>query len=389
MKDFDVAVIGAGLAGLQVSRLLAATGASVLLVDRKRCLRRPVHTSGIFVRRSFEDFSFPEGTLGPPIRRVAIHSPKGRTQWLESSLAEFRIGRMGELYERMLAETRASGAAWIGGAHFEGIEPGDRGRLILDLGGPEGRNRIQARSLIGADGARSRVARALGLDTNRSFLSGVEEVFEGARSYGPPALHCFVDPLLAPGYIGWIAHDGETTHVGAGGVPGSFQPERSLAEIRRRAECILDFDRASLAERRGGFIPAGGVLGRISCRSGLLVGDAAGAVSPLTAGGLDGALRLSRFAAEIVSTALEREDPSLLDLYGGRTLGTPFLSKRWMRELYSLLRSPLLAEVALAVLRTRAFSAVPKRLFFGRGSFPEPDRSRVPGAGTLAVVNKP
>ncbi len=41
--------------------------------------------------------------------------------------------------------------------------------------------------------------------------------------------------------------------------------------------------RPGTVERRGGPIPVGGVLRRIGCADGLLVGDAAGAVSPLTA----------------------------------------------------------------------------------------------------------
>jgi len=35
MERFDVVVVGAGLAGLQVSRLLGERGLRVLLVDRK------------------------------------------------------------------------------------------------------------------------------------------------------------------------------------------------------------------------------------------------------------------------------------------------------------------------------------------------------------------
>jgi len=48
----DVAIVGAGLAGLQCARLLATRGLRVVLIDRKDTLAAPIHTTGIFSRRA-------------------------------------------------------------------------------------------------------------------------------------------------------------------------------------------------------------------------------------------------------------------------------------------------------------------------------------------------
>ena len=72
----------------------------------------------------------------------------------------------------------------------------------------------------------------------------------------------------------------------------------------------MDLGSGRRLERRGGRIPVGGVLRRIASPRGLLVGDAAGAVSPLTAGGLDPCLRLSRLAAEVTLDHLAGGDPT-------------------------------------------------------------------------------
>lgn len=64
MEHFDVVVIGAGLAGLQCARLLGERGFHVLLVDRKPALDQTIHTTGIFVRRTPEDFALPDDCLG-------------------------------------------------------------------------------------------------------------------------------------------------------------------------------------------------------------------------------------------------------------------------------------------------------------------------------------
>ena len=98
MENYDVVVVGAGLAGLQCARLLSGEGARVLLVDRKISLADSIHTTGIFVRRSLEDFDLPEGCLGPAVRHVTLYSPARRPLLLESTYDEFRVGRMGRLY---------------------------------------------------------------------------------------------------------------------------------------------------------------------------------------------------------------------------------------------------------------------------------------------------
>jgi flavin-dependent dehydrogenase len=159
-------------------------------------------------------------------------------------------------------------------------------------------------ALSGADGARSRVAAALDLDENREWIVGLEEVLEHVPLQGATRFHCFLDPRLAPGYLAWAVHDGQQVHIGVGGYPARFDPVEALKEFRASLEGILDLSNASIVERRGGRIPVGGVLPRIANSRGLLLGDAAGAVSPLTAGGLDPCMRLSKYAAEVISDYL-------------------------------------------------------------------------------------
>jgi flavin-dependent dehydrogenase len=375
IKRFDVVIIGAGLAGLQCARILAERGVSVLIADRKNNLELPVHTTGIFVRRTLEDFEIPARFLGPPVRRVVVRSPAGRMLRLESPYDEFRIGTMGELYVELLRQATQAGAEWLPHAHFAGSRKNDCGGISVALNTGRRASTVQSRYLVGADGASSSVAASLGLSANRELIVGVEEIVCGVPLEGPPTLHCYLDPVLAPGYIGWAAHDGRELHIGVGGYAARFSPGASLAEMRRRCAADFDFSRVRVMERRGGSIPVGGILPKISCPHGLLVGDAAGAVSPLTAGGLDGAMRLSRYAAEVLATAIELDDPQVLMLYRGRELKTPLISRQWKRRLFARLRSPLLVELGCAVLRTPPLCALASRVFFGRGSFPEPDRA--------------
>ena len=186
---------------------------------------------------------------------------------------------------------------------------------------------IHARYVIGADGATSRVARDLGLSTNQHWIVGLEEVYEGAKTDGPPQLHCFLDHRFAPGYVAWIAVDSDSVHVGVGGYRDKFQPSPALDAFRETIGHVVNLDGAQLVERRGGRIPVGGVLPNLANARGLLIGDAAGAVSPLTAGGLDPCLRLSELAAKVVHRYLESGDAAHLAAYDGRRFRRQFLAR--------------------------------------------------------------
>ncbi len=382
MKQYDVVVIGAGLAGLQCARLLGKQGLKVLLVDRKTSLDQAIHTTGIFVRRTLEDFDFPEDCLGPPVRHVRLYSPGRRSMDLESPCDEFRVGRMGQLYERLLNNCVRAGVEWLPATRYAG-HTSLKNALVLRLDGNGFSRWVSARYLVGADGANSRIAKALDLDLNSEWIVGVEEVLEGVPLAGPPRLHCFLDPRLAPGYLAWIVHDGEQVHVGVGGYPTRFDPLAALHQFRQSVEGVIDLRHARLIERRAGRIPVGGVLRRIANPLGLLVGDAAGAVSPLTAGGLDPCLRLSSFAAKVIAQYLVDEDPAVLAAYSGELFRARFVSRLWMRRIVANVTQPLLVELACAAMRLPILNSFAWHVFFGRGSFPNMDLELAPERALL------
>jgi flavin-dependent dehydrogenase len=364
--SYDVTIIGAGLAGLQCARLLARQGLSVLLVDRKNTLEQKIHTTGIFVRRTLVDFDLPEDCLGPPIKHVTLYSPAHRSLELVSQHDEFRIGRMGQLYQRYLHQCLLAGVDWLPQTSYLSHSAAN-GKITVRLSSRS----IETRYLIGADGARSRVAKDLNLELNREFIVGVESVLHGAVLDGPPRLLCFLDPKLAPGYIAWIAHDGEETHLGVGGYPSLFDPVPALQDFRSRVAGIIDLRNAKQIESRTGFIPVGGVLRNIANSNGMLIGDAAGAVSPLTAGGLDPCMRLSAFAASVVTEYLSTGDVQVLQAYSGELFRSRFASRLWARRIASAIRQPQLIELGCAVLRVPVLSRLANHVFFGRGSFPD------------------
>ena len=370
MPNFDVTVIGAGLAGLHTAELLGRAGCRVLLTDRKARTDQGIHTTGIFVRKTLEDFDLPKDCLGPAIRHVNVYSPKRRALHLISPYDEFRVGRMALLYDRLLNRCIRAGVEWLPSARYEG-HTSVNDKLFVRLNRNGSTDLVETRYIVGADGSASRVAESLQLDRNNEWLVGVEEVFQGMPLEGQPALHVFVEPQLAPGYIAWVVHDGHEIHLGVGGYAYRFDPALSLNRFRQTLAEKFDFHRARLVERRGGRIPVNGILRRLANERGLLVGDAAGAVSPLTAGGFDGCLRLSTLAAEVIQQFLTSGDPHVLQTYSGESFRSRFVSRLWMRRIASQVTQPALIEFACAVLRLPLLKSFTWHVFFGRGSFPD------------------
>jgi flavin-dependent dehydrogenase len=379
VNDVDVLVVGAGLAGLHTATLLARHGHDVLLVERRAALGRGIRTTGIFVRKTLDDFPLPPEHLGPPIRRVALYPPsRRRPVTLVSDRDEFRVGDMGPLYLSAARAATEAGVRIALGTRYEERRDG-----VVRLAGPAGPVRVRARFVVGADGARSAVARDLGLDRNRHLLVGAEEVFPVTGGERPPTFSCVLDPSLAPGYLAWVVDDGRHAHVGVAGYPARF-PDGLRAALERfstDAPGLAGVGRPERGERRGGPIPVGGLLRRIGSADGLLVGDAAGAVSPLTAGGLDPCLRLSEHAADVLDEALRTGRPAALAAYDGAALRARFRGRLALRSALAAVRTPAAAEAAFPLLRTPVGRAVARRVLFGDRSFPTPAPVRPAGGG--------
>lgn len=397
MRKYDVTIIGAGLAGLCLAKRLAEADFRVLLVDRKADLSKGVHTTGIFVRKTFEDFDFPPSTLGRSIRRVSLYSPSLRRVELVSGAPEFRVGRMGLLYRTILNECKSLGVDFLSSTRYIHSKPARRASNLLTRGGHTAesgsvvalerrgkRSFVETKVLVGGDGACSAVAADLGLDGNREWIVGYEEVRRGTQLGAEPELHCFLDSNLSPGYLAWIANDGEEVHIGVGGYPRRFDPRSALKLFKKKVTPrVFDLDGTEQAETRGGRIPVGGVLRRIASRRGLLIGDAAGAVSPLTAGGLDPCLRLSQFASAVINERLCEDDPDILLRYSGAMFRRRFRKRLLLRSALKAARAQFLLEAGFEALNTGIGRRVAEEVFFRRASFPDVPERRTAHARTI------
>jgi geranylgeranyl reductase family protein len=290
---YDLVIIGAGFAGLVCARVAAERGLKVAVVDKKPEPGVQLHTTGIVVKEAAEELRIP-GRLIRAVRGVRLYAPGLRQMDLDSPGYYFLATDTAGVLRWLADEAERAGAALMFGTAFERAYHEDDG-LVLD------NPAMRARYLVGADGARSAVARCFALGVNSRMLVGVESEYVGIEGVDPDRLHCFLDTKLSPGYIGWAVPGVGVTQIGLAGRLGERPSADGLAE---KLHSVFDFSRARLVERRSGPIPVGGAVHPLHAKNVLLVGDAAGLVSPLTAGGIYPAFRYGRRAGQVIADHL-------------------------------------------------------------------------------------
>src|SRR6185295_19261645 len=210
--------------------------------------------------------------------------------------------------------------------------------------------------LIGADGARSRVAENFGLSRNTHFLTGLEIEGEPLADLGPRCLHCFADSAIAPGYIAWVVPGVDGTQIG---VAASRPARPDLAKLLGRLKSVCDIRAIKVTTRRSGLMPTGGTLPQLGTNRVLLIGDAAGMVSPVTGGGIHTALHFGRRAAQLVSDYLGDRGPHPVDAL--QREAPRYRAKRVLRRLLDTAPSNALINT---LLMTAPMKALAQRLYF-------------------------
>lgn len=348
-RDYDLAIAGAGFAGLVCARSAALRGLRTLVIDRKPEPGARIHTTGLLVKEVAERWEVP-APLTRRIHGVRLYAPSLDHIDLVSPGYYFLATETPALMAWFCREAGRAGAEIRFGRPYRGAH---RAGEWFDLDGLDRR----ARFLVGADGPRSAVARDFGLGRNRDFLIGVEAGYEGVGGVDADKLHCFIDPSLAQGYIAWaVPGVGGITQIGL----ACRQPHRPhLAALKCKLSNVFDFRSARLVARRGGLIPIGGRVRPYATRRVLLIGDAAGIVSPLTAGGIHTALQSGWRAAHAIADHLSDGgiDPAL-------AVANSYPRFLWKRNLRHLINLPIPAALYNLLLATPPSRALAQAIYF-------------------------
>ncbi len=325
MHRYDVLVVGASFAGLACARHAAELGLKVGVLERQPWPGHTVHTTGLLVREADVLLQAP-AALSRRIPGVRLYTPSLRHVDLDAPGYYFAATDTPGLLRWYAEQARVAGAELHFGSAF--IDARREPEGVLVNGGA-----YSTRFLVGADGARSSVAAHLRLGRNRAFLLGIEAEFRNLP-LAVDRLHCFVDSALVPGYIGWMFQGvNGITQVGLA-CQRPHKPD--LGALLKRLAPLADFGRAELVEKRGGLIPVGGCVAPAAAERVLLLGDAAGLVSPLTAGGIHLAIESGLRGAELIAERLGQSAPSRRPLSPVELRHPRFFWKLLLRRLLEL-----------------------------------------------------
>lgn len=325
-RHWDVVVVGAGPGGSSCAAILARHGLRVALLERSAFPRDKV--CGDFLSpRALAELR----TLGclddvlalgsPPIhhatffldgRRVAGGDIPQVADWPAFGLAVPR-----QVLDILLARVaESSGAEMMESFQVEGVAREGRDLVVRGRRGGHAEE-VRARLVVGADGARSAVARSLAWPEPRGALTmaAMRTYAEGLSLDG--SVQLFEEEFF-PGYAWAFPTTFDTANVGVGVVGNQIGDDKvSLRRYFGRLEHFLH----AYARRRGlAPIRIGRPQGwpihpydpaRPLVHDGvLLVGEAAGLVDPLNGEGIPHALESGRLAARVLHEAVTADDLS-------------------------------------------------------------------------------
>lgn len=363
--DSDCVVVGASFAGLACASTLARAGVRVSVLEKKSDPGEKLHTTGIIVKDAIDQVALLDGLPSGLVRRingVRLYSSNLRCIDLAAPGYYFLATDTPRVMRWLAARAEDAGARIVYRTPFVQAARSQSG---FDLGSVG-----TTRFLVGADGPKSQVARTLGLGRNVRFLFGMEHEYAGVEIAEPDKLHCFVDRRLAPGYIAWVVAGVGVVQVGlARTLRGdSAMVTSALAAFLEKISPLFDFRRLRPASVRAGLIPCGGVVRPVARPRALLVGDAAGMVSPVTAGGIHTALKHGLASGHAIADFLsgKREDPSAWFVRSYPR----FRAKRALRFLFDHFQTDLLFNLFLLTKPMRTAASIV--YFHHKGAFIPP-----------------
>lgn len=299
----DVIIVGAGPAGATLGYELSRKGVDVLMLEKARLPRNKTCAGGITVRAAnLLDFDF-----SPVICHVVYgvrvtYKNKAFTKWYDKPLINMV---MRDEFDYLLTDkAKAAGAVVVDNQRVDRTEITAEGvKVITD------QDVFKGKIVVGADGARSVVARSFGLMNGNEFGIGMEAEIPVSKE-GLSQWDSLME--LDLGYIrggyGWIFPKKDLLSIGIG---GSLHRAKKLKSCYQKLLASRNLESYQINRVRSSFLPVRRNGSPIQSNRSLLIGDAAGLLDPLTGEGICNAIRSAKIAAPVIVQCLQAGNTDL------------------------------------------------------------------------------
>mgnify|MGYP000664842420 FL=1 len=316
--DFDFVVVGGGPSGATAANDLAQSGWRVLLLDRQG---RPKPCGGAIPPRLIQDFDIPDELLVAKIRCARMISPKDNQ--VDIPIDNGFVGMVDRQdFDEFLRTRAAQSGAFRQQAVFDKIERDEVGALWvyytpvpdrpLKPGETGQRVKVSTRMVIGADGARSPVAKQhIPKADKTKYVFAYHEIIQSpddVENHDAERCDVYYQGSVSPDFYGWVFPHGKTTSVGTGSADKGFSLRSATGHLRH----IAGLADQPVLRREGAPIPLKPLPHWDNGRDILVVGDAAGVVAPSSGEGIYYAMDCGRTMARAAHEALKTGNPKHL-----------------------------------------------------------------------------
>ena len=317
--QYDVVVVGAGPSGATAAEDLARSGHKVAFIDRDGRIKP---CGGAVPPRLIEDFFIPDAQIVAKVNTARMISPTGRQ--VDIPIENGFVGMVDREHFDEFLRTRAkdAGAKRYTGT-FTRIERDANGTHVVYRDKISGNEmKLTTKLVIGADGARSNVARAEVKDGDKiPYVIAYHEIIEApapAPNYDPARCDVVYDGKISPDFYGWVFPHGGQASVGMGSMIKSVDVKQATADLRA-ASGLTD---CKTIRKEGAPIPLRPLDRWDNGKDVVLAGDAAGVVAPSSGEGIYYAMVGGRVAATAAAARLA----------SGRAKDLQLARKLFMRE---------------------------------------------------------
>jgi digeranylgeranylglycerophospholipid reductase len=304
-RQFDIAVIGGGPAGIVAATYAAQGGRKVCLIDRKKSPGFPVRCGEAIGLKGFtSSVAIKQEWIKSSIKYMKIVSPCGIGVTVPNSYEGYIVDRE-KMETDMTNEAVKAGAEFFSGVSIVSVAPGPKGGYECRGGDTI----FSAQCVILAEGVESRLARGLGWATHLKLGDVHSCAFAriSHKNVEPNACVFYLGSSRAPGGYVWVFHrGGETANVGLG-VLGSrchegFPRELLLKFISEK------FPGANISDLHCAGVPMGKWKKPLVKNGVMLVGDAARMMNCVSGAGIAYALFSGRAAGTVAAESFDGGD---------------------------------------------------------------------------------